>query len=47
MEKERVRRLLVVDGDEEIVGVLTVEDIAARGDPKLAGKILERTATAS
>jgi CBS domain-containing protein len=46
MERRQVRRLLVLDSDERLVGVLSLEDLAARaGDDRLAGRILKRAAS--
>jgi CBS domain-containing protein len=46
MERRQVRRLLVLDSDERLAGVLSLEDLAARaGDDRLAGRILKRAAS--
>jgi CBS domain-containing protein len=45
MEEKGVRRLLVLNNARQLVGVLSIEDLASRaGDEKLAGRILKRTA---
>jgi CBS domain-containing protein len=45
MEEKGVRRLLVLNHARQLVGVLSIEDLAGRaGDEKLAGRILKRTA---
>jgi CBS domain-containing protein len=46
MERRQVRRLLVLDSDERLAGVLSLEDLAARaGDDRLASRILKRAAS--
>lgn len=48
METEGTRRLLVVDSDGWLVGVLSVEDIAAKtADSELASRVLKRQAAAT
>jgi CBS domain-containing protein len=45
MENKGVRRLLVLNNARQLVGVLSIEDLAGRGgEEKLAGRILKRTA---
>jgi CBS domain-containing protein len=45
MADKRVRRLLVLNADRQLVGVLSVDDLAGQaGNEKLAGRILKRTA---
>jgi len=44
MEKGRIRRLPVVDRNKFLVGIISVGDIASRGNPKAAGEILEQVA---
>jgi CBS domain-containing protein len=42
MKDRRIRRLIVLDGDRRLVGLLSVEDIATRaGDKTLAGDVLQ------
>lgn len=43
MQQYRLRRLLVLDGDQRLVGIVSLGDLAVQGrDPLLAGRILER-----
>jgi CBS domain-containing protein len=42
MEKKRIRRLPVVDRDEELVGLLTADDLAWHTDHTLLGEVIER-----
>jgi CBS domain-containing protein len=42
MEKKRVRRLPVLDRDEELVGLLTADDLAWHTDHMLLGEVIER-----
>ncbi len=45
MEQKQVRNLLVLDSDDRLAGILSIEDVAARaGDGRLAGRILKRAA---
>jgi CBS domain-containing protein len=45
MENRHLRQLLVLDEEQRLVGILSVEDIAVKaGDERLAGRILRRTA---
>jgi CBS domain-containing protein len=45
MQHKQVRRLLVLDSDERLAGILSIEDVASRaGDDRLAGRILKRAA---
>jgi CBS domain-containing protein len=45
MEEKHVRRLLVLDANRQLVGVLSIGDLASRaGDEQLAGRILKSTA---
>jgi CBS domain-containing protein len=41
MKQKRVRRLVVLDGEERPVGVATLGDLAHHGDPQVAGSVLE------
>lgn len=44
MEEKQVRRLLVMDRDDRFVGVLSVGDLAVRGeDRSLTGEVMEET----
>ncbi len=40
MEQRHIRRLVVVDHDDTVIGLLSVDDLARRSH-KLAGKVLE------
>lgn len=43
MKKEQIRRLVVLNRDEELVGVMSLGDLAVEtGDKKLSGDALER-----
>jgi CBS domain-containing protein len=42
MGKKRVRHLPVLNRDEELVGLLTVDDLAWQTDHKLLGQVIER-----
>jgi len=45
MEQKQVRRLLVLDADDRLAGVVSIEDLAARtGDDRIVGRILRRAA---
>jgi CBS domain-containing protein len=45
MEEKGIRRLLVLDNNRQLVGVLSIEDLAVRaGGERLVGKVLKRTA---
>jgi CBS domain-containing protein len=45
MEQKQVRRLLVLDADDRLCGILSIEDIASRsGDDRLAARVLKRAA---
>lgn len=47
MEEKMVRRLPVLNGDQRLVGIISVGDLAARAhETQLAGEVLERIATA-
>ena len=41
MEVKQIRRLLVVDDDKRLVGILSLGDISTRGFEDLSGEILE------
>ena len=41
MQEHRIRRLPVLDANKQLVGIVSVDDLAAV-DQRLAGKILER-----
>lgn len=48
MKEERVRRLIVVDRDERLVGIVSLDDLAARaGDDALSGDVLKTLSAAS
>jgi CBS domain-containing protein len=42
MGKKRVRHLPVLDRNEELVGLLTVDDLAWQTDYDLLGQVIER-----
>jgi CBS domain-containing protein len=45
MESHRVRRLPVLDRDDQLIGIISLSDLAARtGDEDLASRVLERLA---
>jgi CBS domain-containing protein len=44
MAARGVRRLAVLDGDERLVGIVSIDDLAARVDGCLAGEVLEEVA---
>ncbi|HEX7511593.1 MAG TPA: CBS domain-containing protein, partial [Chitinivibrionales bacterium] len=44
MEKGKIRRLPVIDRNKFLVGIISVGDIASRGNPEAAGEILEQIA---
>jgi CBS domain-containing protein len=48
MKEERVRRLIVVDRGERLVGIVSLDDLAARtGDDALSGDVLKTLSAAS
>ncbi len=47
MGEEGVRRMPVVDGDKRLVGMISLGDIAARGDAHAAGEALKGVAQAA
>lgn len=42
MQTHQLRRLVVVDGFDRIVGIVSLGDLALRSDEHLAGRVLER-----
>jgi CBS domain-containing protein len=42
MQTHQLRRLVVVDGFDRIVGIVSLGDLALRSDERLAGRVLER-----
>jgi CBS domain-containing protein len=44
MEEHHVRRLLVMDAQNRLAGMLTVTDLALKGNEKLPGHVLNRVA---
>jgi CBS domain-containing protein len=46
MENEKVRRLIVLNRDHRLVGIVSLGDFAAHGDRKIAGRTLETVASA-
>lgn len=42
MEVRQIRRLLVLDENKRLVGILSLGDISTRGSEELSGEILER-----
>lgn len=47
MEQEQVRRLVVLDDDGKIVGVVSLADIAQRGDDDQSADVLQRVSEPS
>lgn len=45
MEQNRVRRLPVMNDDREIVGMLSIEDVAVHAPESLTGEVLKAVAT--
>ncbi len=41
MREKKIRRLIVLNRQKRLVGVVSVGDLAAQGDEKVAGKELE------
>ncbi len=41
MREKQIRRILVLDDDQKLVGILSLGDLAVDADRKLAGKALE------
>lgn len=41
MEAQQVRRLLVLNRDDRLVGIVSLDDLAVGGDTKLAGETLK------
>jgi CBS domain-containing protein len=44
MRERKVRRLIVLNRDKRLVGIVSLGDLAAQGDEKVAGKALEGVA---
>jgi CBS domain-containing protein len=44
MRERKVRRLIVLNRDKRLVGIVSLGDLAAQGDDKVAGKALEAVA---
>jgi len=47
MEAQQVRRLLVLNHDQRLVGIVSLDDLAAGGDPGLAGETLKEVSKSS
>jgi len=47
MEAQQVRRLLVLNHHNHFVGIVSLDDLAVGGDPKLAGETLKEVAKRS
>jgi len=47
MEDQQVRRLLVLNRDQHLVGIVSLDDLAASGATKLAGKTLKEVSKLS
>lgn len=41
MDEKQIRRLLITDSDEQLVGILTLQNIADAGDDQLSSDVLE------
>jgi CBS domain-containing protein len=46
MRKEKVRRLIVLNREKRLVGIVSLGDLAAHGDGAMAGRTLEGVASA-
>ncbi|HSD10838.1 MAG TPA: CBS domain-containing protein [Candidatus Binatia bacterium] len=44
MRQEKLRRLIVLNRDKRLVGIVSLGDLAAQGDDKVAGKTLKGVA---
>lgn len=47
MEAQQVRRLLVLNHDQRLVGIVSLDDLAVSGDTKLAGETLKEVSKQS
>src|SRR5581483_4789399 len=47
MEAQEVRRLLVLNRQQQLIGIVSLDDLAAGGDPKLAGETLKEVSKSS
>ena len=46
MQEEQIRRLFVTDGDDRLVGVIALADVALEDDEELSGQTLEEISEA-
>jgi CBS-domain-containing membrane protein len=44
MREKKIRRLIVLNRDKRLVGIVSLGDLAAQSDDKIAGKALEAVA---
>jgi CBS domain-containing protein len=47
MKQRQIRRMPVMNADRKLVGILSLGDVAVRGDMKLAGETMERVSEPS
>lgn len=47
MKEKQIRRLLVVDDNHKVSGIVSLGDVAVEGDDKMSGDVLEKVSTPS
>jgi CBS domain-containing protein len=47
MKEKQIRRLLVVDDNQKVSGIVSLGDVAVEGDDKMSGDVLEKVSTPS
>ena len=47
MKERQVRRLLVVDANKKVSGIVSLGDVAVEGDDRMSGDVLEKVSTPS
>ena len=47
MEEKQIRRLVVLNRDKKLVGIVSLGDVTATGDDRLSGEILEQVSEPS